>query len=162
MIEELFHPGDLLFNWRKKSWDRFQEMGLPTRKQEAFQYVSMKDFSLPEPAVESSSKPNRFLDECPYRCVFIDGFFSRELSQLPEKIVCLPLNEAMRSYGVFLQNRISKWMKEETDPFALLNGALQGKGAMLYIPPKFQFDAPLEVHHFLTTEKMSAPRLHIY
>lgn len=62
-----------------------------------------------------------------------------ELSLPEEKAIltpplCMPLSEAMRTYGLFLQNRLAKSVKEETDPLALLNLAFQKEGLFAYIP----------------------------
>ena len=91
--------------------------------------------------------------------VFIDGYFSAELSTFPSEIVCLPLDQAFQSYGLFLQNRWTKGLKEESDPFAVLNGADHGKGAFVYIPPKAS--ARLQILNILTSEALASPRLEI-
>lgn len=56
--------------------------------------------------------------------VFIDGFFSRENSRVPRGVVCLPIETAMLSYGIFLQSRWSKGFGEPVQ-----------SGAFLYVPP---------------------------
>ena len=152
-MEELI-PRDSLYNWRKKSWDRLQEIGWPKRKLEELLFSQIAD--------ETKAIPSQMTPECPYRCVFIDGYFQQELSLLPETAICLPLEQAMRSYGVFLQNRIQRTLKEETDTFALLNGALQGKGVLLYIPPGLQVDGKLEIRHYFTKESTASARIHLY
>lgn len=150
-MEELI-PRDALYNWRKKSWDRFQEIGKPPS------ILSIAEAL----AEEREAKPISYLSECPHRLVFVDGFFSQTLSQLPEALICSPLDQAMRSYGVFLQNRIARTLKEETDPMAALNGAFQGKGILLYVPPRFHLESPLEIQHHFTTQQMVTPRIHLY
>src|SRR6266568_3928031 len=115
---------DSLFPWRKKYWERFCELDLNS---EAFQYVPVKKSQFPKPAIQNSHVITPSQNQ--FKIVFIDGFLSLENSQLPEEIVCLPMHEAMRSYPVFLQNQMTRTMKEETDPLAALNGAFQGQGA---------------------------------
>ena len=160
-FQELLSFNDPLSHWRKKSWDRFRDLGSLDTKKEAFQYVSLQDLVLPRAAkklpfekVPSSNYPSRI--------VFVDGFFSLEHSLFPETVVCLPLDEALRSYGVFLQNRMTKTIKEEEDPFAALNGAFQGEGAFLYIPPKTVLEHPIHVEYFFTGSEMTTPRLMLY
>lgn len=152
---DLLDPKDPLFNVRKKSWDRFEEIGLPRAKQEAFKYLQLKKPTFPKLAArkQSAIKPVQGL-------VFVDGFFEESLSQLPAPLVCLPLEEAMRSYALFLQNRLARFLKEETDPFAALNGAFQGRAAFLYVPP--QCKAALHLVQRFTSEEMATPRLHLY
>lgn len=152
---DLLNSKDPLLNFRQKGWDRFEEIGLPRPKQEAFQYLSSKQFVFPKLAERKtpSHAPVSGL-------VFADGFFEETLSQIPSPLVCLPLESAMRSYGLFLQNRQAKGLKEETDPFAALNGAFHGRGAFLYLPPKCK--AALHLTHLFSGEGMASPRLHVY
>lgn len=156
-FETLFDPKESLQTWRKKAWDRFLELGLPRPKQEAFQYVPLKDLHLPEPALtphdgSDSASPNTLL--------FTDGFFQK--ADLPQPLVCLKMDAAMLVYGIFLQNRIHRALKEETDPFAVLNGAFQGKGAFLYVPPGTCLKQPIEIVHQFSSHQMTSPRLQIF
>ncbi len=119
----------------QKSWNRFQEVGLPKPKQEAFQYLPLSKLSFPELAERNFT------------------------IQAPQGLVCLPLEEAKRSYGLFMQNRREKTIKEESDPFTLLNRAF-GQGFFLYAPPKWE--GSLEIHYPASADKMAMPRLEIY
>jgi Fe-S cluster assembly protein SufD len=151
---EILDPKDPLFNFRKKSWDRFQEIGLPRAKQEAFQYLLRK---LSFPKLSSRKSLAR---EPSAGFVFVDGFFEEAFSQILAPLVCQPLERAMRSYGLFLQSRLTKLLSEETDPFAALNGAFQSRGVFLYVPPRCQ--ATLDIVQIYTSAEMASPRLHIY
>ncbi|PIS02216.1 MAG: Fe-S cluster assembly protein SufD [Chlamydiae bacterium CG10_big_fil_rev_8_21_14_0_10_42_34] len=151
---DLLDPKDPLMTIRQKSWERFEEIGLPKPKQEAFQYVS-KHFEFPKLATRK-----QIITEPKDGFVFVDGFFEEALSSIPTPLVCLPLDKAARSYGLFLKTRIAKLTKEETDPFAALNGAFQGRGAFLYLPPNCK--AALHLTHIYTDGEMATPRLHIY
>jgi Fe-S cluster assembly protein SufD len=151
---DLLDPKDPLVTYRKKGWDRFEEIGLPKAKQEAFQYVTKK-LTFPTPA---GRKP--VLMEPVEGIVFVDGYFEETVSQVPSPLVCLPLENAVRSYGLFLQNRYANLIKQETDPFAALNGAFQGRGVFLYVPPKCK--AVLQLEQIYTSDEMASSRLHIY
>jgi Fe-S cluster assembly protein SufD len=160
-LQEILSRDDALALWRKKYWDRFRDLGSLELKHEAFQYLSLQNLTLPKSARKVSDlkiRPSKH----PFNLVFIDGFFSREHSRLPEEAICLPLDEAMSSYPVFLQNRMMRTLKEEGDPFAALNGAFQGLGAFFYLPPKIQLTSPLHVEHIFTGSDMATPRLVIY
>lgn len=167
---EQIKGGDPLKGLREKAWDHFLELGLPEKKQEAFQYISMnplyeESFRLaPAPAARVKSF---VYPECQHsHLVFVNGYFEPDLSDmsgLPEQIVVLPMLEAMRSYGTFLQNRWSKSLKEETDPFAILNLALHPKGAFVYVPPKLIVDTPIQCIQVVEGDNiLSLPRLQIF
>ena len=145
---------DPLFNTRKKAWDRFEEIGLPRSKQEAFQYVK-KELKYPKPTERQELKrdPQEGF-------VFVDGFFDEALSRFPKGLVSMSIEKAIKSYGLFLQSRMTKVISEETDPFAALNGAFQGSGAFLYVPPNCK--AALQISQIYTADGMASPRLHIY
>jgi len=151
---EILDPKDPLINFRKKAWDRFQEIGLPRPKQEAFQYL-LRKLTFPKLANRKS-----LAREPVAGFVFVDGFYEEAFSQIPAPLVCQPLEKAMRSYGLFLQSRFTKLMSEETDPFAAVNGAFQSRGVFLYVPPKCK--ASLQLLQIHLSEEMSSPRVHIY
>lgn len=157
MLEEIWadvlDPKDPLLNYRKKGWSQFESLGLPRPKQEAFQYLTRK-WDFPKLAAR------KLIEAEPAGLVFVDGFFEERLSRLPAPIVCMGLDEAMRPYGLFLQNRLALSISKEKDPFAALNGAFFGKGAFLYVPPKSEAD--LHLKHIYSDAEMATPRLHIY
>lgn len=157
-FEALSDPKDLLQNWRKRAWDRFQELGLPHQAQEAFQYVPLQYLVFPKIA----SRPDKaqIRTAYPYRLVFADGFFQD--AHLPPSLVCRPLDDAMRTYGIALQGRFSRSLKEEMDPIAALNGALHGRGAFLYVPPNIRIEEPIEVHHLFTSSQMATASLQVF
>ncbi len=161
--QEMQDPKDLLLNLRKKSWDHFLELGWPRPKQEAFQYLPLQKLHFPKLAKQKrvQSIQEHLLPECQGHLVFVDGFFDESLSQVPNTLICLSLDTAMRSYGLFIQNRIARTLKEEKDPFATLNRAMQGRGAFLYAPPKYVGSKPIQILQISTSEEMSMPRLEI-
>jgi Fe-S cluster assembly protein SufD len=150
-----------VIGWREKAHKRFLEIGAPAPKQEAFQYLPFPLLKLPLNAVlpTPQSLESHRLSEFAHCIVFIDGYFFPELSSLPHEIVCLPLESAFQSYGLFLQNRWGKAVKEENDPFAALNAAQHGKGAFVYVPPNAK--ARLQILNILTGEALASTRLEI-
>ncbi|MBX7066403.1 MAG: SufD family Fe-S cluster assembly protein [Parachlamydiales bacterium] len=157
MLEEiwgsLLDPKDPLINYRKKGWSQFESIGLPKPKQEAFQYLTRK-WAFPKLAIRKT------LAREPNGIVFVDGFFDETLSLVPAPIVCMGLDQAMRPYGLFLQNRFATTLGKEKDPFAALNGAFFGNGAFIYVPPKCE--AVLHLKHIYSGDEMASPRIHIY
>jgi len=161
---------DALEKIRAKAWDHFLELGLPTRKNEEFRYVKLRNlyeraFSLPK-QVEVTSIDRYLLPECKdSRIVFVNGFFQPKLSHLPGKTVLAPMTEAMKTYGSFLNNQWAKTIKEETDPFAALNAALHREGAFLYLPPKTVLEKPVQVLYLYDPQGSATlfqPRLQLF
>jgi len=165
--------GDPLKGVREKAWDHFLELGLPGKKQEAFQYVPLKQIYnknfrlIPETTLTQKEITSKIYPESRRSyLVFVNGYFRPELSDwsgLPKQVVILPLLEAVRSYGTFLQNRWSKTLREETDPFSILNLALHPQSVFVYIPPKIVLNDPIQCL-YLGKERdlLSLPRVQVF
>lgn len=160
---------DLLGKLRVKAWERFEEMGLPARTHEVFRYLKMRQFYMLRPdftiaaPTECSIAPY-IRPECANSyLVFLNGVFSPQLSKYPEKLVVSAISEAAGTYGTLISNGWNRTIKEEQDPFALVNLALQQEGAFIYVPPKFQGTSPIQILHFITGEHLGLmPRTQIF
>lgn len=158
---------DLLKGMREKAWDHFLELGIPEKSDEPFRYVPLRrlyetEWSCPEPvAIDRETIASYIYPECKSSyLVFINGTWMPELSDLtalPKKVVALPIVDAMRSYGPFLQNRWSGILKEELDPFAILNLAIHQKGLFFYVPPKCLIEAPIQTLFLTQGDQTFAP-----
>ena len=145
------------------AWDRFVEMGLPTKQNEVYRYVRLKDlysqpYSAPEPFKSLIAPEESTL-------VFANGTYIETLSSPPKGVIILPLSKAFATYGAFLVSRLNKRNKEEKDPFAALNGAYYTEGLFIYVPPKYVCASPIRMIHY--TEKNSkpihvCPRVHLF
>lgn len=149
----LIDPKDPLIQFRKRGWELFEKIGLPRPKQEAFQYLTKKWTFPPLSQLKAIARDLEGV-------TFVDGFFEERLSILPSNLICLPLEKTIHSYGLFLQNRWTKMLKEETDPFAALNSAMHGRGAFIYLPP--QCKAVLHLRQIFTEQTFASPRIHVY
>jgi len=165
---------------RDKAWDHFLELGLPSRKNEVFRYVKLRNLYSREylPAqtqaanfstISAGALDPYIYPECSQSVlVFVNGYYQPTLSRtkmVPEKVVIASLNDAMKTYGTLLSNQWAKSIKEETDPFAALNMALHSSGVFLYIPPKTLCKNPLQILHVVDTKDqnvMMMPRLQVF
>jgi len=158
-----------------KSWDHFLKLGLPHRGMEVYRYVKLrklysKTFSIPKKKDYTKEKIQPYvLSDCKNSLiVMINGNFHPELSCLnaiSEKAFVLPMHQAMHTYGAFLSNHLTKSLKEETDPFAALNGALSDEGCFLYFPSKTQYKTPVQILNLIDAETMAllaSPRIHFF
>lgn len=160
---------DPLAKLKWKAWERFGTMGLPSRTDEVFRYLKMRSlYSLrPEFAFVSPSPvsiaPYVSAESANSYLVFVNGVFQAELSQPPAKIVVSTLSSASTTYGALISNTWNKSIDEESDPFALVNLALQQEGAFIYIPPKVELTAPLQIIHYITGENIGLfPRIQVF
>lgn len=154
-----------LASFQEKAWGRFVESGLPTRKDDVFRYVKLHllyRHSYRAAAMKSvdaeAIAPHIYPESRQSLLVFVNGHFAPQLSRtegLPGKIVISSLSAAMRPYGALLTNRMTKNIKEEKDPFALLNLAMHGEGAFVYLPPGTHCQAPVQILY--VTSEDNAP-----
>ncbi|HEY4255154.1 MAG TPA: Fe-S cluster assembly protein SufD [Chlamydiales bacterium] len=125
---------------RKKALERFLSLG--------------KDSSWPEPALPGAA------GVAAEGLVFVDGYFRPELSTVPTGIICIPLEQALSSYGLFLKTRWAKQLPE-MDFYSAANLAHHGAGVFLYVPPGVRLDAPLRIIQTLTSAHLSSPRIQL-
>ena len=121
--------------WKQKAWDALEKKGLPTKKWDAFKYVSLKDLWQTSFIPQIRTFPN------------VEG------------AVSLPLEEGRRVYAPFFQKNLAKTLELEASPFALLNEALSQEGQFIYLPPG------KEVHwtwKSSLTEGLRLPRVELF
>lgn len=158
---------------RAKAWERFQEIGLPTKKSEAFTYVPLSQLYAQQykPAEVASLDKEMIAPFIYPECrgsviVFVDGSFSKELSDLssfPSSIAVHAMSAAEKgSYASFLQRRMQQRLQEEKDPFALLTLSLSKEGCFVFIPPKTQVQSQIQCLFVTTSDHVAAfPRLQV-
>lgn len=161
---------DPLARLRAKGWDHFEELGLPNRKAEVFQYVNLNKLyskQLTLSAQHPISIQEHILPECKKSyVVFVNGQMDLSLSNLtglPEKVIAIPLKEALRSFGSFINNQVAKNLQEEVDPFAALNAAFIQKALFFYVPPSVVLKNPLQIIHVVQGEnQLICPRIEFF
>lgn len=168
-------PDDATRKMRVKAWEHLHAIGLPTAKNEAFKYVPLRKFFSREYVqarpreVSVETIASHVFPECRNSViVFVNGFYSSHLSSLsalPKRVVITSLDEAGKTYGALLNNHWTKSLKEETDPFALMNACLHEAGAFIYLPPKTVLEVPLQILHVMDTEDHASfvlPHLNVF
>lgn len=166
---------DALKKVRMRAWERFLELGIPSRQIEAYRYIKLRQLlSIPFQIAENKTITKESLESAIYpECrqsviVLVNGHYQPSLSNieaLPERVLIVPLEEAIKTYGAFLNNYWTKSMKEETDAFAALNGALHPSGVFIYVPPKTVVETSLQILNVVTDEQqplLIMPRVHLF
>ena len=167
-IDSFSVPSSGLEKIRLGFWKKFLEVGLPERKSEAFQYIKLEplyETTFQRQEREKSIDVTPFvLSECDGRVVFVNGRFRADLSDASLiKGSLLSLSEAVKNYGMYLNNAFSKMLKEECDPFALLNGACFQEGAFMYIVPKSKASIQiLSIVDDIAEQSWMMPRLQLF
>lgn len=158
-LKRLFHTQLVppsLKSFRELAWKSFVSKGLPDRSFETYQYLKLpllyqKAFSLKEePELDFSFEPLSS-----QYAALQDGALKEY--QAPFEVI--PFSKAIVSYGVIIEALLRRWIREEKDPFALLNDALSQRGLFIFIPPGYESKEPFHLHLEYPFQKMSMPTL---
>jgi len=177
-LQELFAQQSTLGAFqgvRERAFQQLLQQGLPDRKQEDYNYLPLRElyetpFVLAKGQSFSKEEITSFvLPECKDSClVFVNGVLDKELSflsKIPATMVILSLQEAMRSYGSFLQARYARMLNDESDAFLRVNLGLATDGAFLFVPPDLSIEVPIQCLHLVQGENtemsLVVPRLHL-
>ncbi|SCA62831.1 hypothetical protein SCG7109_AE_00080 [Chlamydiales bacterium SCGC AG-110-M15] len=167
---------DALKKVRNRAWDHFLELGLPSRKMEAFRKVPLarlfsKKYALATSTIDVSAQEveSFLIPEAKDSClVFVNGQYRDDLSRktgLDSSIEVMSLDRAMKAYSSLLSSAWAKAIKEDTDAFSVLNAALHQGGLFCYIPPKLVLAKPIQILNVISTEESHQhlmPRVHFF
>jgi Fe-S cluster assembly protein SufD len=156
-----------LADYRRRAMQRFVELGVPTRRQEAWRFTDLRPLlgagGLPLPALEDSGDGTALathrLPGFAHRVVLLNGRFSPE----PSQIGALPGGALLGSLADVVQARpdLMRGLRysrdtSATQSFAALNAALCSDGFVLVLDPATVLEHPVEVLHYSSTERLGA------
>ena len=156
---------------RTKALQKFEELGFPTKKLEAWKYTSLnsvlkQDYSIfptSENAVELADVKKYFIHDIDtYKIVFIDGKYSSFLSETTHDTidVCLMSSALTKpKYKAVIENYFNKIAKQ--DNLTSLNTAFANEGAYINIPKNVEVHKPIQIIYFTTGSEeatMTQPR----
>ena len=149
--------GDILKAYRKRAWDAFSSLAIPTPAEEAWRrtdlrplkadamHLPVKDAYLDLPAI-----PDRLLTP------LADGAHGGEIilmagganvrleESLQQKgVIFTDLQTAVHSHPEIVEKILGKAVRPEEGKFAALSGAFAQNGVLLYVPKHVVVEAPL-------------------
>ncbi len=149
------HENDLVKKLRVQAYQNLLEHGIPHQEVEEFRYTRFIErlFSEPfQPPYAFEGGKNRieklFFPECQESTlVFMNGFFRPDLSSMSALQNCfiLPIHQAARSYQPLISSSWMRLLREERDPFALMNLCCHQDGIFIYIPQGKKISAPIHI-----------------
>lgn len=149
---------------RETSQERFDEAGYPARKAEDFTYVDTADLHDLAPVENFGKKAE--LPDIEYeniKLVIVDGAYDKKLSNLES----LPEGVQVLSFGQADENDLASVLKNadtESDPFAMINGAVFDNGVAVSVGADSRPEAPLQIVSHTTKGAnglMTSPRISI-
>ncbi len=131
---------------------RFESLGFPNMKQEAWRFTSVAP--LAEGSFELAKPPARvptlddirpfLLFEAGYRLVFVDGFFQRSLST-PFFDDVQSLAHVVTHRQDLVRQHLGKYAATDDRPFSALNTAFVSDGAFVHVPAKATIAEPIQL-----------------
>jgi len=134
-----------LHKLRRDAIDRVASLGFPTNRHEEWRYTNIspilkanfKPILSVHSAVVTKADVERFAFGTRHRLVFVNGFFSKELSTddaLPHGAFCGSLANALRSNHTVAHQHLGRYAKYDDNSFSALNTAFLRDGAFIFIP----------------------------
>ncbi|MBK7598416.1 MAG: Fe-S cluster assembly protein SufD [Acidobacteria bacterium] len=154
---------------RAKAGARFEEIDFPTTRNEEWKYTNVApilkvpyreifDLDADGLTVERIA-PFTFVESRHSQMVFINGIYSKELSDLsglPESAVVTSLAGMTEEQALVASRHLAAYAKYQDDAFTALNTAHIGDGALVYIPGGKIVETPVHVIFISTSEEASA------
>jgi len=156
--------GALLADLRRSAFDRFAELGVPTRRHEDWKYTNLAPLTKMsfvgadqvDAAVDPDAIAPHLLEESVAdRLVFVNGRFSTALSTLREDtsgVRVQTLGAALETDPEAVASRLNALVSLEDNAMAALNTAFFEDGLFIHAPASANRDRPVHVVHIATSD----------
>jgi Fe-S cluster assembly protein SufD len=154
---------------RREAFSRFCEVGFPTTHDEDWRFTNISPIANTRFALALAGRVSREtvasfeFPSAACQLVFVDGHFSRELSnfgELPKGVQAGGLAETIAQNPDRLEPYLGRFLNTQRDAFSALNTAFAEDGAFVHVPRGVVVDKPIYLLFLCTTEDatMSHPR----
>ena len=143
-------------DFRKDAFERFLEIGYPTKKQESWRYTNLSSLvktKYQSPNGEASKIDNNIISEHSiensHRIVFINGIFDTEFSSIDDISKQVTIRNVFDSFGKLTNDST----ENNANPFILLNKAFTSGGYFIEVESNYIEDRPLHILNIISDEK---------
>src|ERR671921_413358 len=160
---------------RLGAWRAFEELPMPTLRDEAWRYtdisdVSPEDFSpyIPSPDVSSEDDlpdaVQKLIEEGEENsALLVQHNSERTFQQMDEElrskgVVFTDLHTALRDHEKIVRDRLFGLVPEDYDKFSALSAALFAGGSFLYVPRGVDVEVPIQSYRWLDMVGSIMPR----
>ncbi len=143
---------DAIARQRREAFARFETLGLPTRRQEAWRLTDLsglQQWNLQRPTsvpVDAGALPT--LGVPAHRLVFVNGRFAPGLSRLqdmPRQTLIAGLGQALLTHPEVIEPHLDRLPGLAQHPFAALNTAFWEDGALIAVPRGTVLETPIHL-----------------
>lgn len=159
------NSSDYMNSFRAKAFEKFSELGIPTKKNEQYKYTNLNTFFDQDYATYFMPVESDFRKAEEFRCDVVDldaygillvnGHFAsltEKLRQIPPGIWVGSLNEAARKFSTLIEKHYGKYAETETDGLVHLNTAMAADGIFIYIPEGTVLLKPIQIVNLVGSE----------
>ena len=151
---------------RRSAIARFDLLGFPTTKNEAWKYTNIaqalrREYKVQLSAGKADVEPDvlsslKVPDLDAHSVVLVNGTFSEELSSieaLPDGVIVTGMQQAARVHAEILNRHLGRYADYADDAFTALNTAFTLNGLFVYVPKSKVLEKPLFITNLLTVEE---------
>ena len=145
-------------SFREAAYERFKDLGIPTKKNEAYKYTNLNIFFDHDYKSYFMPVTSDFIKAEEFRCdvadldthgiVLLNGFYptiNEKLRQLPSGVWIGSLNAAAMKFPELVKKHYGKYAKSDTDGLIDLNTAMASDGVFVYVPEGVALTKPVQV-----------------
>jgi Fe-S cluster assembly protein SufD len=145
-------------SFREAAMRKFDEIGIPDRKNEAYKYTNLDIFFKHDYKSYFIPDNSDFAKAEEFRCditnldahgiVLINGFYptiNGKLHKLPGDVWFGSLNEASKKFADKVEEHYGKYAKSDNDGLIHLNTALASDGVFVHVPEGTSLQKPIQV-----------------
>jgi Fe-S cluster assembly protein SufD len=153
-------------SFRSSAFERFRNLGIPTKKNEAYKYTNLNIFFDHDYRSYFMPAPSDFVKAEEFRCdvadldahgiVLLNGFYPTihdKLRQLPSGVWIGSLNEAALRFPDLIEKHYGKYAGSDTDGLVHLNTAMAADGVFVYVPEGVRFNKPVQVVNLVQADE---------
>jgi Fe-S cluster assembly protein SufD len=153
-------------SFREDAIKKFKELGIPSRKNEAYKYTNLDLFFNHDYGNYFIPVPEDFVKAEKFRCdikdldthgfVLLNGFYptlNDKLRQLPTGVWIGSLNEAAKKFSDLITKHYGKYAKSDTDGLVHLNTAMASDGVFIYVPKGVVLSKPIQVVNLVHSDE---------
>jgi Fe-S cluster assembly protein SufD len=152
-------------SFREAALGKFSELGIPTKKDEAYKYTNLNIFFDHDYVSYFIPDNSDFQEAEEFRCdiaeldahgiVLLNGFYPTikdKLRQLPSGVWIGSLNEAAKKFPEIIERHYGKYAHSDTDGLVHLNSAMASDGVFVYVPEGVTLTKPVQVVNLVQAE----------
>jgi Fe-S cluster assembly protein SufD len=166
-IEKISNISSSYINsFREAAFMKFRELGIPTKKNEAYKYTNLNTFFDHDYKSYFMPVKSDFVKAEEFRCdvtdldahgiVLLNGFYptiNEKLRQLPSGVWIGSLNEAAVKFASQIEKHYGKYAKSDTDGLIDLNTAMASDGVFVYVPEGVTLMKPVQVVNLVQSDE---------